>query len=134
MPVVAGCAACMIACSKGIPDIDPDPVPPSPDPPPLLPFTINLQTDLLATGDTVKRNGVIVVRRAVGNSVASFIALELNCSHAGGILNWNQATQQFICPVHGSVFAANGTVVNGPATTALASFTISINGTMMTIS
>lgn len=37
------------------------------------------------------------------------------CTHLGGILNWNAAEQSWDCPLHGSRFAANGTLLEGPA-------------------
>ena len=37
------------------------------------------------------------------------------CPHLGGIVAWNAAEKSFDCPMHGSRFDREGTVVNGPA-------------------
>lgn len=42
------------------------------------------------------------------------------CPHLGGIVNWNNADQAWECPLHGSRFAPDGTLLEGPATGDLA--------------
>jgi glycine/D-amino acid oxidase-like deaminating enzyme len=41
------------------------------------------------------------------------------CPHLGGIVNWNDADQCWECPLHGSRFAPDGTILEGPATRGL---------------
>jgi glycine/D-amino acid oxidase-like deaminating enzyme len=41
------------------------------------------------------------------------------CPHLGGIVNWNDATGAWECPLHGSRFAPDGTLLEGPATQGL---------------
>lgn len=41
------------------------------------------------------------------------------CPHLGGILNWNDAEATWDCPLHGSRFAADGALLEGPATSDL---------------
>ncbi len=42
------------------------------------------------------------------------------CSHLGGVVTWNNAERSWDCPLHGSRFSADGSLLEGPATSDLA--------------
>lgn len=44
-----------------------------------------------------------------------FIAYAVYCTHLGCPVHWFQDPKIFLCPCHGSVFNADGTVAGGPA-------------------
>jgi glycine/D-amino acid oxidase-like deaminating enzyme len=48
------------------------------------------------------------------------VRVSRTCPHLGGVVRWNDQEQSWDCPVHGSRFAADGTLLEGPATEDLA--------------
>lgn len=51
------------------------------------------------------------LRRVNGSE---FIAFSVNCTHLGCPVRWLPSANLFMCPCHGGVFYANGTVASGP--------------------
>jgi glycine/D-amino acid oxidase-like deaminating enzyme/nitrite reductase/ring-hydroxylating ferredoxin subunit len=72
--------------------------------------------DGLAPGDgTIARIGarhVAVFRDDEGQ----LHAVSARCTHLGCFVGWNRADRTWECPCHGSRFAADGTLLQGPAT------------------
>jgi glycine/D-amino acid oxidase-like deaminating enzyme/nitrite reductase/ring-hydroxylating ferredoxin subunit len=61
--------------------------------------------------------------RADGRTVAAYrdldgvvYSLSPTCTHLGCTVRWNQAERSWDCPCHGSRFATDGKILNGPAT------------------
>lgn len=56
-------------------------------------------------------------RRPVAISTVDGVtcALSAVCTHLGGIVTWNTAERSWDCPLHGSRFASDGTLLEGPA-------------------
>lgn len=63
--------------------------------------------------------------RRTGND--TFIAFAIYCPHLGCPVHWLAGAQIFLCPCHGSVFNADGTVAGGPAPRRLFLFDTRVN-------
>ena len=48
------------------------------------------------------------------NDKDKFIAFAANCTHLGCPVRWEQKAELFMCPCHGGVYYADGTVAGGP--------------------
>jgi cytochrome b6-f complex iron-sulfur subunit len=113
--------------------------PPPSNPPPTNPppsgalFTVDLSLAITNIGESRVSNGVIVARIASGNVASSFVAVQVACTHEGASLAYNGGQQLFVCPLHGSVFSKTGSVVQGPAATALKQYAISVTGTTLSV-
>jgi menaquinol-cytochrome c reductase iron-sulfur subunit len=50
---------------------------------------------------------------------STFTAFAVTCTHLGCPVNWQQEAEIFLCPCHGGVYNADGTVAGGPPPRAL---------------
>ena len=64
------------------------------------------------------------VRRGLKNDLTAFAA---NCTHLGCPVRWEEQAHLFMCPCHGGVYYADGTVAAGPPPKPLTHYEIRIS-------
>ena len=96
-------------------------------------FTVDLtapaNSALNSNGGSIYSNNIIIARNNSGN----FIALSQVCTHQGCTVKFSGTNNNFPCPCHGSIFDANGSVSNGPATTTLKKYNTSLSGNTLRV-
>lgn len=98
-----------------------------------LDFTLNLSESANAAlqnnGGFLIRNGVIVARTTAG----AYIAVAAACTHQGTLVQYQGGNRRFFCPNHGSNFAEDGSVINGPANRPLKQYQTQLTGTVLRV-
>ncbi len=61
------------------------------------------------------------------NNDTDFIAFAANCTHLGCPVRWEKDAHLFMCPCHGGVYYADGTVAAGPPPKPLTRYEVRIN-------
>ena len=82
--------------------------------------------DEVSSADEIKPGEGAILRRGL-KKIAAFrddegklIERSVVCTHLGCIVHWNGLERCWDCPCHGSQFATDGRVLNGPAVAPLA--------------
>lgn len=96
-------------------------------------FTIDISSsqysNLNTVGGYVYVNNIIIAKATNGQ----LIAVSAVCTHAGSYVEYTTSNNSFFCPTHGSDFATNGAVLNGPASIPLQQFKVSQSGSTIRI-
>jgi quinol---cytochrome c reductase iron-sulfur subunit, bacillus type len=74
--------------------------------------SIQDQSPLPWAGQTAQT--ALWVRRRDAEGPQMFQVFNVNCTHLGCPVNWQADAKIFLCPCHGGVFYADGTVAGGP--------------------
>lgn len=94
-----------------------------------LDLTLPAYSALNNTGGSLIVQNLIVINTGSGN----FSALSKICTHQGCTVGYDSPSGFITCPCHNSVFKTSGSVVSGPAPSALASYPVSKTGNILTI-
>jgi cytochrome b6-f complex iron-sulfur subunit len=89
-------------------------------------FDLGTLADLPAAGTAplnYPEGGFWLVR-----SDAGLLALRKSCAHLNCLYDWDAQSSQFVCPCHGSLFAADGSHLEGPAARSLDRFVVRLTG------
>jgi menaquinol-cytochrome c reductase iron-sulfur subunit len=62
-----------------------------------------------------------------------FTVFAVNCTHLGCPVNWQDEAQIFLCPCHGGVYYADGSVAGGPPPQPLFRYQTRIQGTKLQV-
>jgi menaquinol-cytochrome c reductase iron-sulfur subunit len=60
------------------------------------------------------------------SGASDFTAFGLNCTHLGCPVNWRAGAELFLCPCHGGVYYADGSVAGGPPPRPLVRYAVRI--------
>jgi cytochrome b6-f complex iron-sulfur subunit len=75
----------------------------------------------------VEQTPPILVLRNPSNP-QTLVAVNPTCTHQGCLVAWKAERKSLACPCHGSAFAADGQLLQGPADRALASYPVKTDG------
>jgi cytochrome b6-f complex iron-sulfur subunit len=94
-----------------------------------LDLTASANSALKTNGGYVYNNSIIVARTIAG----AYVAVYSVCPHAGSTVQYDSRNNRFNCPAHGSNFATNGALINGPANSGLTQYNTALNGNSLRV-
>lgn len=83
---------------------------------------------LANVGGWITKNNINIIHTSSG-----FIAISAICTHQGCTVTYQSSANDFYCPCHGGKFDINGNVTGGPPPSSLKKYTVTQNGTVLTI-
>ncbi|MCX6170545.1 MAG: ubiquinol-cytochrome c reductase iron-sulfur subunit [Ignavibacteriales bacterium] len=94
-----------------------------------LDLTLSANAALTTVGGSLVSDGIIIGRV----NPTSFVAVSKACTHQGTTIEFQLNNNRFFCPLHGSTYALDGTVTNGPAPRSLVKYNTSFSGNSLRI-
>ncbi|MEO0540324.1 MAG: Rieske (2Fe-2S) protein [Cyanobacteria bacterium P01_A01_bin.105] len=91
------------------------------------PEVIGTVSELEANGFLLNKSASVGPVLVVGDATA-LQAVNPTCPHAGCDVDWQGDAAEMVCPCHGSKFAADGAVLQGPANADLETYAVSVEG------
>jgi cytochrome b6-f complex iron-sulfur subunit len=126
----AGFGTVAIACATCLGGCEVDSVPSAPE---NVDFTLDLSapanTALTNVGGSKTQSGVLIGRV----SDTGFVAVGQACTHQGTTVQFQLSNNRFHCPNHGSNFALDGGVINGPASSPLRQYNTSLDRSLLRV-
>jgi cytochrome b6-f complex iron-sulfur subunit len=92
-------------------------------------LTSNDFSALKNVGGYAYSGDIIIIR----TGTSTYIALSKICTHQNCTVAYNNNSTKIECPCHGSMFATTGAVLQGPAPSALKTYTVTLSGTTLKI-
>lgn len=83
--------------------------------------------------ESVSKKPVYVAKGKRKPSVNNTEILTAVCPHLGCEVPWNAAEGKFVCPCHGSKFAADGSLLQGPATRGMDTLPIKVQANKLMV-
>lgn len=118
--------ALLNSCSKGS---SPVPSNPSPTNPQVIDLSSTTYSSLQTVGGYAYYGNLIIIR----TGQTSYVALSSICTHQGCTVGYSSSAKKLVCPCHGAQYNTSGAVLLGPASRALTNYTVTLNGTSLTI-
>ena len=87
----------------------------------LGPGEIESVNEIQPGAGAIVRQGSLTKQAVYRNEAGELIVRSAVCTHMGCVVHWNPFEKCWDCPCHGSQFAPDGSVLNGPAVRSLAS-------------
>ncbi len=94
-----------------------------------LDLSTSAYSSLNTNGGYVYVSGIIVARTSAG----AYIAVSQACTHQGVSVQYRSTNNDFYCSAHGSRFSTTGSVLAGPATSALKQYQTELTGTTLRV-